>query len=138
MSGGGAVGKPLTEQKRDWVALLRRVESSSPAAPIAVTKVTLVKSNMKTDLRTLATGGTITLSQDGTSLNLRASVDGSVGSVAFFLDGKLVRTENVAPFALAGDTDGTYHKWTPQVGTQHPAGRALQLWPAFRRTWAAA
>lgn len=31
------------------------------------------------------------------------------------------RTENVVPYALAGDTSGVYSPWTPTVGT-HTVG----------------
>ena len=45
------------------------------------------------------------------------TVPQSVGSVVFTLDGSLFRTENVAPYAIAGDAKGTYNPWTPAVGT---------------------
>jgi hypothetical protein len=123
--GGGtnSVGKPPTEQTRDWVALLRRSTTSGTVttAPttstvMAVTKLTLINTTKQTALRTL-NGTTITLSQDGTALNVKADVSGTVGSVAFILDGKLVHTENFAPWALGGDKDGVYLKWTPPVGS---------------------
>ncbi|WP_218840202.1 malectin domain-containing carbohydrate-binding protein [Spirosoma fluviale] len=38
--------------------------------------------------------------------------------MVFSLDGKSdYRTEIVAPYSLAGDTDGDYNDWTPSVGT---------------------
>ena len=127
VSGSAAVGKPPTEQTQDWVALLRRTTSTTGStttpppttttAAMAVTQLTLIKTTTQTALRTLTNGGTITLSIDGSALNVRATVSGTVGSVAFFLDGNLVRTENVAPYALGGDTNGVYHKWTPAVGS---------------------
>jgi hypothetical protein len=52
------------------------------------------------------------------NLNLVVTtVPQSVGSVVFTLDGSLFRIENVAPYALAGDANGTYNPWTPAVGT---------------------
>lgn len=52
------------------------------------------------------------------NLNLVVTtVPQSVGSVLFTLNGSLFRTENVAPYALAGDASGTYNPWTPAVGT---------------------
>ncbi|MDH3262334.1 MAG: hypothetical protein OEM84_15425, partial [Acidimicrobiia bacterium] len=51
------------------------------------------------------------------NLNVRANtVPADVGSVQFFLDGVLVRTEGVAPYALAGDSSGDYRPWTPLLG----------------------
>jgi hypothetical protein len=51
-------------------------------------------------------------------LNVRADTDpAAVGSVRFGLDGDpAYRTENVAPYALAGDTSGDYAPWTPAPG----------------------
>ena len=41
----------------------------------------------------------------------------TVGSVVFAYDGNgSYRTENGAPYALAGDTSGNYNAWTPAVG----------------------
>jgi hypothetical protein len=52
------------------------------------------------------------------NLNLVVTpVPQSIGSVVFILNGSLFRTENAAPYALAGDASGTYHPWTPAVGT---------------------
>jgi hypothetical protein len=122
VSGGTkSVGKPPVEQTQDWVALLRRTGSSSAppptsSTPMAATKVTLINTATQQALRTL-NGTTITLSKDGSALNVRADVSGTVGSVAFFLNGQLVKTENYAPYALAGDKDGVYLKWTPAVGS---------------------
>src|SRR5690606_11429802 len=55
---------------------------------------------------------------DPAKLNIRANTSPeSVGSVVFELDGKKFRTENVSPYALAGDNPpGNYHDWTPPLG----------------------
>ncbi len=47
-------------------------------------------------------------------LNIVANV--SAGSVVFKLNGKVVRTENFTPYALAGDHSGDYLAWTPGPG----------------------
>lgn len=121
--GTHSVGKPPVEQTRDWVALLRRTASTSTSgststssSSMAVTKLTLINTTKQTALRTL-NGTTIDLSQDGSALNVRADVSGAVGSVAFILDGKLIHTENYAPWALGGDRDGVFLKWTPATGS---------------------
>ena len=51
---------------------------------------------------------------------MRANVSGSpIASVRFAYDGNSnYRTENAAPYALAGDTSGDYNAWTPSVGSQ--------------------
>ncbi len=51
------------------------------------------------------------------ALTLRANI-ASAGSVAFAIDGRHERTENVAPFALSGDNGGDYAAWSLQPG-QH-------------------
>jgi hypothetical protein len=130
VSGTASVGKPPTDQSRDWVALLRRSggtstststatssSSTSTTTALAVTKFSLINASKQTTLRSLSNGSTIDLSTDGSALNVRADVSGTVGSVAFLLDGKLVRTENSAVYALAGDNSGVYLKWTPSVGS---------------------
>jgi hypothetical protein len=127
---GGSVGKPPVEQTRDWVALLRRSSSTttptsgSTTTAMTISKLSLVKASTDTVLRSLVNGSTITLSTDSSSLNIRADVSGTVGSVAFFLDGKLVRTENNAPYSIAGDNSGNYLPWTPTVG-----GHVLRVVP---------
>lgn len=83
----------------------------------AIAKLVLVNASTQQSLRTLTTGSLINFDTDGSSLNVRADVTGSVGSVAFTLDGKLIHTENYAPFALDGDIDGVYIKWTPPLGS---------------------
>jgi hypothetical protein len=83
----------------------------------AVSKLTLVNTNTQQVIRYLPASSTINLAVDGTALNVRADVSGSVGSVAFILDGKLYRTENYVPFALGGDSYGGLDKWTPALGS---------------------
>ena len=62
-------------------------------------------------------GATLDLSKLPTrNLNVRANV-GRAGSVRFGLDrNKNYRTENNAPFALAGNSGSNYFEWTPSAG----------------------
>lgn len=149
---GGTVGigQPPSATSEDWVALLRRSTATGgtppppppppPPATSAVKQLILINTDSQVDLRALTGACTICLSADGTGLNVRADVSGTVGSVAFYLDGKLVRTENVAPYALAGDNATGYLRWTPTAGSHTlnavpyssgscggTAGTALQL-----------
>jgi CubicO group peptidase (beta-lactamase class C family) len=51
-------------------------------------------------------------------LNIRANTGlGTTAKVIFTLNGAAIRTEIAAPFALAGDTVGRYHAWTPAPGS---------------------
>ncbi|WP_158305489.1 DUF5060 domain-containing protein [Opitutus terrae] len=125
--GTAAIGRPPTQQSEDWVALLRRTSGTTTGAPApapteptsttAVTQLTLVNASTEKDLRALTNGSTITFGTDGKALNVRATTSGTVGSVAFILDGQTIQTENMAPYTLAGDSNGDYASWTPSVGT---------------------
>jgi hypothetical protein len=87
-----------------------------PAGP-AVSRFVLVNADTDRDIQQLSPGVTLTLASLATrNLNVRAEVTGTVASVVFTLDGKIVRTENVAPYALGGDTAGNYYAWTPSAG----------------------
>ncbi|HWA87262.1 MAG TPA: Ig-like domain-containing protein [Opitutus sp.] len=95
-----------------------RAFSQSSATPIpAIPTLTLINAATQQDLRPLTDGSVISLVTDGTALNVRADVHDSVACVAFYFDGKAVRTENSAPYAFAADTNGVYSKWRPPVGT---------------------
>jgi len=67
----------------------------------------------------LADGTTVNLAAlPTTQLNIRANVAGAE-SVFFNLSGAETysRIENVAPYALKGDTNGNYDEWQPSLGT---------------------
>ena len=90
-------------------------QTSAGSAP-AISQLVLIDAAAQKDLRPLTDGGTVSLVTDGTALNVRADVDNTVSSVAFYFDGKAVRTENLAPYAFAADSNGVYNKWCPPVG----------------------
>jgi hypothetical protein len=51
-------------------------------------------------------------------INIRADVSAAVGSVVFGFDSNAsYRVENSGPYAIAGDTTGDYHPWTPVAGS---------------------
>jgi hypothetical protein len=52
----------------------------------------------------------------GKSLSVRADPLSGVASVVFKLDGNVIRKENMVPYAVAGDNNGTYTAWSPAVG----------------------
>jgi len=73
-----------------------------------------------TEFNPLIDGVTINLATLPTrNLNVRADTSPSiVGSVKFALDGNSnYRTENIAPYALEGDTNADYKPWTPSLGS---------------------
>jgi hypothetical protein len=49
-------------------------------------------------------------------LSVRADPVSGVASVTFKLDGTLIRTENVVPYSVAGDNNGSYTAWRPAAG----------------------
>ena len=82
-----------------------------------VTSLTLINAGSNQAIGALKDGDTIDLSKVSGQLNLRADVQGQVGSVRFAYDkNSNSRTESTAPFAFAGDTKGNYGSWTPSHG----------------------
>ena len=92
-------------------------EEPPPSEALAVTRLVLVDARSQRDIRPLVNGDTLRLGADGTALNVRAEVNGVAGSVRFAWDGATVRTENVAPYALAADDSGVFRSWMPTAGT---------------------
>ena len=88
-------------------------------APV-VLGFTLINADTNQPILELTQNAVISLASLPTrNLNIRANTAPSViGSVRFGLNGNNnFRTENAAPYALAGDTAGDYWKWTPSVGS---------------------
>jgi hypothetical protein len=99
------------------------VESGVSGSGPSVSKVSLI--NATTDkvvagFDPLVNGATLNLSTlPSKSLNiLAATTPSKAGSVRFVLDGAVFSTENIPPYAMAGDGGGTnYYSWTPKVGS---------------------
>jgi len=104
-----------------------------------VTRLMLVRADTDRDIGPLADGATIHVAEAG-PLNVRADVAGDVRSVRFAVDGRVVRTESTAPYALAGDREGDYAPWSvgpgrhtlvavpyAQPGAKGPAGTARRV-----------
>ena len=92
------------------------VGTPSPTAtttPLQVTKLTLINADTNQPVAGYdpsPAGAVIDYATLGTTnLNIRATTNpATVGSVRFWLDGTLFRTENIAPYAMAGDqSNGT-------------------------------
>lgn len=83
-----------------------------------VSKLVLVDALSDQDIGELTSGFNINLNEVGRALNVRAEVNGTIGSIQFSLDSDAnYRTENTPPYSLAGDTNGDYEAWTPTIGS---------------------
>jgi CSLREA domain-containing protein len=70
-----------------------------------VTGFLLVNAASNTDIRPLLHGDTLVLSELPPELSIRAVVTGGAGSVVFGYDGTpSIQTENISPYAIAGDS----------------------------------
>lgn len=96
--------------------------SSAAVTQPSVVSLTLINADTDQPISQfdpIENGATIDLLQLPTkNLNLRANTSPStVGSVRFGFDSRSsYRVENVAPYALAGDSNGNYYAWTPSLG----------------------
>ncbi len=87
----------------------------------SVTSFTLINAVTNTPIpgyNPIPEGATLNLARLPTRrLNIRANtVPNRVGSVRFVLGGS-ARTDSRAPYALRGDDNGNYTRWTPAVGS---------------------
>ncbi|MEM7333706.1 MAG: putative collagen-binding domain-containing protein, partial [Chloroflexota bacterium] len=138
INGGGNVtlGAPPADADEDWVILITNgdpIETPTPGPtptvgptatpitplPLQVSSFTLINADTDEEIQPLNNGDTINYATLSTmNLNVRANVAGEDESVVFELDtDSIVRTENTAPYALAGDSAGDYAAWTPTLGT---------------------
>ncbi len=121
-------------------ALGLTIAGATAASATEVTGFTLIDARADRDIGPLEDGATIDRAKVGGAINVRADVAGNVGSVRFEVDGRTVQTENVAPYALAGDRNGDYGAWSiepgrhtlkatpyPQGGARGEAGKALEV-----------
>ncbi len=92
---------------------------TSPPPPFTVSMMSADSDQPLQGFAPLTDGAVIALSSLPTPrLNLRADVS-AVGSVRFTWSGAEngTLTENVAPYAMKGDTNGDYRAWVPTPGT---------------------
>ncbi|MDF1505525.1 hypothetical protein, partial [Roseisolibacter sp. H3M3-2] len=104
--------------------IYRFAYSEAPPPPAqAVTSFTLIDADTDQPIAgydPIANGASLNLNALPTrNLNVRANTTpATVGSVRFALDGVAnFRTDDAAPYALAGDTNGNYAAWTPANGS---------------------
>lgn len=90
--------------------------SPTPTAG-SVSGLTLVNADSDGDVGPLRAGDILDTSILGThNFSVRASVSGAVESVRFTLDGSVVKTESLAPYALMGDIGTDYLPWSAPAG----------------------
>ncbi|MBD0259305.1 MAG: T9SS type A sorting domain-containing protein [Cytophagales bacterium] len=108
-SGAGATGT------KGGTLTLNFTITNQPGPSVA--SITLVNADTDANIRTLTTGSTIDMNALPTKrINLRAYTNpATVGSVRMVLNGT-TRTENIAPYAWAGDNNGNLNPWTPPNG----------------------
>jgi subtilisin family serine protease len=91
-----------------------------PEPKEAITHFTLINAETDTEITSLNDGDELNLSLLPQQLNIRATANpDTVGSVTFYMNGKLVRTENLVPYSLGSDYgNGNYVPLNPplQVG----------------------
>ncbi len=88
--------------------------------PPAIVNLTLIDSTTDRSISAydpIPNGTALKLSRLPSRLNMRANVAGTTSRVVFVLDGAKSFTDSVAPFALAGDTNGNYLDWMPSRGS---------------------
>ncbi|MGV3556650.1 putative Ig domain-containing protein, partial [Larkinella arboricola] len=92
-----------------------------PVAQQTLVSFSLMNATTDQEIRVLNSGEQINLATLGTrNINIRANTNpATVGSVKMVLGGKLSRTQtdNGAPYALFGDSNGNFNNWTPSVGS---------------------
>jgi hypothetical protein len=113
-----SLGTPPSGSTSDWAVVVEQSGS------LSVTSLALINADTDQPIagyNPIAEGATLNLNTLPTrNLNIRANTNpGTVGSVRFAYDGNSnYRTENQGPYALAGDTSGDYHAWTPTLGSK--------------------
>ncbi len=82
-----------------------------------VTKLLLIDSDTNQEIRALQQNDVIDLSDTKQGINIKAETKGEVSSVRFAVgENENHQTENVAPYALHGDSEGNYNDWVPASG----------------------
>ena len=96
------------------VGPIERLESRAyfAAAP-AVSSLTLIDATTDQAIGVFASGSKL---DAGRGYSVEAKVPAGTQSVAFVVDGKVLRTESYAPLTIAGDAGGDIYAWSVQAG----------------------
>ncbi|MDZ7849106.1 MAG: hypothetical protein U5L96_21625 [Owenweeksia sp.] len=92
---------------------------------LEVINFTLMNTGTTGPIRQLIDGDTINLTHTP-EFSIRADVcdESAVSSVTFTLDGNMIQSENVMPFAIGGDKSGSFTAWNPGKGSYTLKGTA--------------
>jgi hypothetical protein len=104
-------GADVTFRTDFWCFSNGPLNAMTPAGELAVTDFVLVDADTNTDIMSIPSGDQIDLNNLPTqNLSIRAAATQDVESVQLELSGALTssRKENVAPYALFGDSGGNY------------------------------
>lgn len=104
---------PDPNPDNDWDDTLPTCEV---ACEMNVTDLVLIDAKSDTVISSITDGMEITMG-DGDEININAEVAGSIGSVEFYVNGEYESTENVAPYAIAGDSSGNFKTWNVSPGS---------------------
>lgn len=86
---------------------------------ISLSNFMLIDASLDKDVRLLKNLDTINfmgISSNEINFRYDNTIDG-IKSVLFYLNGELIQTENVAPFAVFGNKKEDYRSWTPNPGS---------------------
>ncbi|MEM8818178.1 MAG: Ig-like domain-containing protein [Pseudomonadota bacterium] len=131
VSGGGFVefDNPPNTVGKDWVLFVRNsaLPDTPPSVPPSDAQgggtggggtgggsdpieidLRLIEPGADSDEGALQDGATVDLDDFTNGISVSAVPDGSIGSAVFSLDGAVLQTENIAPYALFGDTGGDF------------------------------
>lgn len=83
-----------------------------------ITSFTLIDAENDVEIGPVSDGQSFVLANlPSTKLNMNANTEGSIGSVVFKINGVKTQTENVSPYALAGNIGNDYRVWAPKLET---------------------
>lgn len=115
---GGNTGHIANSDKDACGVCFGNGSSCGGCQPVQVTQFMLMRTGTAGEIGLLTEGMTVNLATMP-PFSLRADVcsTAAVKSVRFILDGTIVRTENIAPYAIHGDTPtGSYNRWNVSTG----------------------
>ena len=105
------------DNSQETEAQISNFSLANPSDKLSVLRFILVNADTNQDIREIHHNSTINLATDGSNLSIRAEASGLQESVVFNINGTNTQTESVAPYAIAGDSNGNYNAWTPSVGS---------------------
>ena len=114
-------GIPIVDQaKIAAIEVIKIGESDITNPPIVESSnFTLINASSDEDIKNIINAEKIALSQlPSKELNIRYNAsESNVRSVVFILNGKTIRTESTAPYAVFGNKRDDYFDWIPTPGT---------------------